>query len=169
MALDKLKYVNTKTWEIEDCPTDYIPCDKEISYVIMLLNKKGYKTFSSCAGHDEVWFSESICDIRKLEEAQKSPFYKITKIKPKSFYSLKEIVTTTTYICFIEGADYQFDNCPEGFKISKSRIANRISISKHTNLYNSNNQRRSHEEIEKELQKGWKALIKWAINLKENK
>ena len=45
-------------------------------------------------------------------------------------------------------ADYQFDNCPEGFKISKSRISNRISISKYIDLYNSNNQRRNHEEIE---------------------
>ena len=46
---------------------------------------------------------------------------------------------------------------------------NRIAISRFVNLYDYNHKRRPHEEIEKELQEGWKLLYKWAKNLKDNK
>lgn len=169
MAVDRTRYINTETWEIEECPTNYIPCDQEIAYVILLLNKKGYKTFSSCAGHDKVVFSEGYYSIDMLEERKNSPFYRITKINPKNFHALSESKITVTYINFIDGADYHFDTLPEGFTIKKPRFANRIAISKTIELYDSDDQRKSHEEVEKELQVGWKALIKWAKELKENK
>ncbi len=82
---------------------------------------------------------------------------------------LHEIETTTTYISFINGGNYQFDSCPEGFTMKIRNSVNRIAISRFVNLYDYNHKRRPHEEIEKELQEGWKLLYKWAKNLKDNK
>jgi len=58
--MDNLRYIDLKTYEILDNPVGYIPCDKEISDIIALLNKKGYITKSSCAGHNHISYNNGI-------------------------------------------------------------------------------------------------------------
>ncbi len=52
MAL--ISFINKKTFEITDELEDYIYCDYELRYIIRELNRKGYKTSFSCAGHNQV-------------------------------------------------------------------------------------------------------------------
>ena len=52
MAL--ISFINKKTFEIKDELEEYIYCDFEISKIISELNKKGFKTLYSCAGHNEI-------------------------------------------------------------------------------------------------------------------
>lgn len=52
--MDKNSIIDRKSFNVcthaEDHPEVFI-CDKAIAPVVALLNKKGYKTFSSCSGH----------------------------------------------------------------------------------------------------------------------
>ena len=52
MAL--ISFINKKTYEITDELEDYIYCDYELRYIIRELNRKGYKTSFSCAGHNQI-------------------------------------------------------------------------------------------------------------------
>lgn len=58
-----MAFINLKTYDIleKECPNpqfsaDYFECDEEMAGVLLLLNKKGYRTLFSCSGHlyDEI-------------------------------------------------------------------------------------------------------------------
>lgn len=62
--------INKNSFEIKDELDEYIYCDYEIRNVIATLNKKGYKTNYSCAGHNELGLMWPLHkeNIDKLEE-----------------------------------------------------------------------------------------------------
>lgn len=49
--MDNFRFINLETYEITENPENYIYADKDIVETIAVLNKKGYKTTSSCSGH----------------------------------------------------------------------------------------------------------------------
>lgn len=62
--------INKNSFEIKNELDEYIYCDYEIRNVIATLNKKGYKTNYSCAGHNELGLMWPLHkeNIDKLEE-----------------------------------------------------------------------------------------------------
>ena len=66
-----MKYINLETFEITTEEPKIFEVDDEIAEAILLLNKKGYKTLFSCAGHtDEMPTEEEkaiICAYRNNE------------------------------------------------------------------------------------------------------
>lgn len=46
------KYINTENFEVIENPT-FFEVDEEIAEAVCILNKKGYKTQYSCAGHND--------------------------------------------------------------------------------------------------------------------
>lgn len=65
-----IAFINKNSFEIKDELDEYIYCDYEIRNVIATLNKKGYKTNYSCAGHNELGLMWPLHkeNIDKLEE-----------------------------------------------------------------------------------------------------
>lgn len=52
-----IAFINKNTFEVKDELDEYIYSDYEIRNVIACLNRKGYKTSYSYAGHNEVAFT----------------------------------------------------------------------------------------------------------------
>ena len=115
-----ISFINKKTFEIKDELDDYIFCDYEIRKVISKLNKKGYKTTYSCAGHNEVgifWplHKEEIEYLDEyMEDAKKDNSLHFVDKDDKYFYHKDEKVATFTYISFDD--NYNFKTIPQGFK-----------------------------------------------------
>lgn len=65
-----IAFINKNSFEIKNELDEYIYCDYEIRNVIATLNKKGYKTNYSCAGHNELGLMWPLHkeNIDKLEE-----------------------------------------------------------------------------------------------------
>lgn len=169
MAKDNLRYIDLKNYKVVDEPQGYIPCDKEIADVIAILNQKGYKTFASCAGHNRIDFTPICsCDISHLEQIKNDKSFRISKITENEILYRTEVLATSTHISFEK--DYNFENIPIGFELKKSKNFARPVLCKMIYFYDENSTiRRSDDEIDKELNDGWKALYEWAKNLKDIK
>ncbi len=153
------------TFEVVDLPSGYIPCDKEIADVIAILNKKGYETKASCAGHNNcIYATEEIeADIQKLDKIKNNPGYRICRIENNKIYYKGEIVGGCSYIWFCKR--YEFNNIPQGFKYDDDG-----NLFKLLNYYKDDEcfKRKSNKELEDELKSNWNSLREWALNLKDN-
>jgi len=164
-----IAFIDRKTFEVKDELEKYIYCDYEIRNVIACLNKKGYKTEYSCAGHNEVgllWpvHMESIDNLEEyLEESKTDKTLHFIKKEKDYFYHKDEKVATYTYISFI--GDYKFSIYPNGFSYElidgKSYISKRIDFYKDSNHTN----RKTDLEISEELESTVIDLEKWAKQL----
>lgn len=158
-----------KTFEVcthaED-HSDVFVCDKPIAPVIALLNKKGYKTFASCSGHYRIEFYEYFDeDISKLKEYQNDERIIIKKIKDCTFDYWQEVDKTHIYILFDN--NYEFDNLPEGFKLTANNGLDypRTCIECEISYYDENNQHRKMNSVLKEIDDKCEKLRQWANNL----
>lgn len=176
MALDGNSYINLQNYEISDTPDGYIQCDADIADVIATLNKKGYETFASCAGHNKIEFSGpnefKLSDLEKIKNSSK---YIISKVTDNCVYARTESASTYIYISFAKV--YEFESIPEGF-IYKKRVLNnslRSIIGKMIYYYDGdvyyddNLVRRTDEDIDKEIIESRDTLTKWVNNLKNIK
>lgn len=78
--------IDKKTYEVYDDYPDAFICDKDIAYSIAQLNKKGYRTISSCAGHCKFGFTEqNNVDIEFLQQTQNDKHFIIREIKKRRF------------------------------------------------------------------------------------
>lgn len=164
--MDNTRYIDLNTFEVVDFPNGYIPCDKEIVDIIAILNKKGYVTKASCAGHNvcEFCLDERETDIQQLDEIKNNPGYRICRVENNKIYFKGEIVGRCTYIWFCE--KYDFDTIPQGFNYYDDG-----NLCKIVNYYKDDEciERKSNEELKEELNSNWNSLREWAINLKDNK
>ena len=173
--MDHNSIIDKESFEVylhaEDYPKAII-CDKSLSKVIALLNKKGYKTFASCSGHYEISFYEYFdIDIKELSEYENDPHVIIKNIRDNKFDCWEEKEKTFTYILFDK--IYDFEDLPDGFeyKISQNPITaiDRSCIGKYINYYHSDNNRKTRKEIEQEIDENCETLLKWAEKLPERK
>jgi len=164
-----ISFINKNTFEVKDELEEYIYCDYEIRNVIALLNKKGYKTNYSCAGHNEVgmlWplHKEDINNLKDyLEEAKTDKALHFIKKDNTYFYHKDEKVFTYTYISFND--DYKFESYPNDFMYEL--INGKSYLSKKTDFYKDKNHtiRKKDSEIYKELELIIVELENWVKEL----
>ncbi len=164
-----IAFINKKNFEISDELKNYIYCDYEISYVIATLNKKGYKTNYSCAGHNESGLMLPIykCPIEKFQDylnnSKKDKTLHFIKKDDKYFYHKDEKTETHIYISFAK--NYNFKILPKGFKYEL--VNNNSYISKKINYYKDkyHSMKKSDEEIFNELKNAQDSLKLWVDKL----
>jgi hypothetical protein len=170
------KYISTNNYEVIENP-NFFDVDEQIAETISILNKKGYKTLFSCAGHNINGCYTVTTDISLLEEAKKDSLIHIGKINENNFEYYHDNEITSTYIKFIQ--HYNFETLPDGFNYesaddSKKKISE-IEISKETVIlgdsisktiyYFENDIRKEDEIIEAEIKETNDILLKWAKKL----
>lgn len=164
-----IAFINKNNYEVKDELEDYIYCDYEIRNVIANLNKKGYKTNYSCAGHNEVgifWptHKEDIYNLEEYLRAEKADnALHFIKKEDKYFYHKDEKTSTYIYIAFAD--QYEFKTYPKGFIYEiyegKSYLSKKINFYKDRNHLN----RKNDEEIFEELNESHNILEEWVNKL----
>ncbi len=164
-----LAFINKKTFAVTDELEDYIYCDFEIRNIIAILNKKGYETKYSCAGHNDLgclWpvQKENINNLEDyLAKALEDKALHFIKKEDNYFYHKDEKVATYTYILFAR--NYQFKNYPQGFiyeiKEEKSYLSKRIDFYEDEN----HTIKKSDKQISKELEQNYHDLEIWVEKL----
>ena len=107
-----IAFVNKKTFEVKDELEEYIYCDYEIRNVIACLNKKGYMTNYSCAGHNEVgllWplHKENISNLEDyLKESKTDKSLHFIKKDKNCFYHKDEKVIHIFHLSAIINLKY---------------------------------------------------------------
>ena len=135
-----IAFIDKKTFEVKEELEEYIYCDYEMRNLIAYLNKKGYKTSYSCAGHNEVgllWplHKKNISNLEKyLKESKTDKTLHFIKKDSNYFYHKDEKVATYTYISFID--DYKFKVYPIDF--TYELIDGKSYLSKKINFYKYN-------------------------------
>lgn len=141
-----------------------IQVDKEICETIKVLNKKGYTTLASCAGHNNLSkYLRQECDIDLLEDLAKKEDYKhsiVVDKTDKSFGLVTPVSLTQIYILFDK--EYKFISLPETFIYKNKVLESEI-------FYFDKDKKISSEELEKEIERRNNLLIKWANDLPINK
>lgn len=164
-----IAFINKNTFEVKDELDEYIYCDYEIRNVIAVLNKKGYKTSYSCAGHNELglmWplHKENIDKLEEyLKESQNDKTMHFIKKEKEYFYHKDEKVSTYPYISFQH--NYDFQNYPNDF--TYELVDGKSYLSKTIDFYKDKYHtiRKSDSEIYSELEQTHKDLEKWANDL----
>ena len=164
-----ISFIDKNTFEVKDELEEYIYCDYEIRNVIATLNKKGYKTRYSCAGHNEVgllWplHKEDIDNLNDyLKDAENDRALHYVKKEGNYFYHKDEKVATYTYISFAD--NYKFETQPDNFKYEL--IDGKSYLSKRIDFYKDDNHliRKTDIEINEELNSTILKLEKWAKSL----
>lgn len=164
-----IAYVDLETFEVSNEPTGFIECDYEIAKTIALLNKKGYKTRYSCAGHNKNGFLQrtvkepiEIYD-EWLKKYGEDKTVHVIGFDEKYFYHKDDETETYTYILFEE--DYNFHDIPEVFE--KVPFESGIMIGKFCKFFidEKNGIRRNDFDIEKEIDENQNKLYEWALSL----
>ena len=73
------KYISTDNYEIIENP-NFFEVDEEIAETISILNKKGYITLFSCAGHNNKSCYKASASIDMLEDSKKDLMYILEKL-----------------------------------------------------------------------------------------
>lgn len=171
------KYISTDNYEIIENP-NFFEVDEEIAETISILNKKGYITLFSCAGHNNKSCYKASASIDMLEDSKKRFNVYIGKINKNTFDYYSDAEITSIYIKF--NKHYIFSKLPEGFEYeaaedaekqfkeyqlkANSNIVFGDTISK-TIYFFKDNIRLSDEYIEKEIKNANKILFDWANKL----
>ena len=164
-----IAFIDKNNFEIKEELEGYIYCDYEIRNVIAILNKKGYRTNYSCAGHNEVgllWplHKEDIHHLEDyFEEAKTDRALHFLKEEGDVFYHKDEKVATYTYISFCD--NYSFPGYPRHF--TYELVDGKSYLSKKTNFYFDENHTilKTDPEIYEELECTIRELEHWANEL----
>lgn len=163
--VDNQVIINTQTYDLED-EKKYFNCDKEIGEAISILNKKGYYTLASCAGHIDLGYGlQEDVDISFLEEIIKDERFILLNKKENTLDVLSRHCFAQTYVSFKES--YSFPFLPDGFTYQgqTSKVLEALTWY----YINDGQKRKNHEDIEKELKKYQENLLIWAKKLPDNK
>lgn len=161
------KYIDLKTFDIIENPT-FFDVDDNIAEAVSILNKNGYITISSCAGHNKNGFlmptiREPIEYYSKwIKKYQNDSSVHLVDKDDKFFYHKDEEEATCIYICFKE--KYDFDFLPDGFEFSDS--FDKYSVYKMCYFFK-DGKRRLDKDIDSELIHCQEVLLDWAKNLKK--
>lgn len=169
--MDNNSIIDRKTFEVykhsEDYPNAFI-VDKPLAEVISILNKKGYKTLASCAGHSRITFDEfRNVDLKELEEAKKDDKIIIRKVRNDNFDYWREAEYTYMYILF--DREYSLGELPKPFYYYIDEGIDRTDIECKIEFYDKNGERKSQIDIMNEIDKNSEILKAWAENLPNRK
>ena len=164
-----IAFINKDTFEVKEDLDDYFYCDYEIRNIISNLNKKGYKTKYSCAGHNEVglfWplHKEEIVYLDEyLKDSETDKALHFVRKEKDYFYHKDEKVSTYSYISFED--NYDFKSYPKEF--TYELINDKSYISKRIDYYKDENHtiRKTDEEINSEINNTHKDLEEWVEEL----
>ena len=171
--MDNMIYINLDTHEkTEDVP-GYIRCDKEIADVIMELNKKGYKTTASCAGHNKSGsINKYTLPLKDYEEWIKTfgnhkLLVRTEEYDDKSFVCISKETTANIYIAFAH--NYDFDEIPDGFEVSNFNDGTNLSC----RIYYYEDEKeetwekmKTQKQIDDEIENARANLLTWAKKIK---
>lgn len=163
--MDNRRYIDIDNFEIYDIHPKVIPCDKEIAVAIANLNKLGYKTIASCAGHYKGGcYEQRNVDLSFLEEAKNDKHSIVREVRDDSFDCWIENTATFIYVAFDK--DCVPKTIPEGFILEHENDErfDFIDISRQIDYYK-DERKRTKEDIEEELKKYQNILNEWASNL----
>ena len=171
------KYISTDNFEVIENP-NFFEVDEGIAEAVSILNKKGYRTLYSCAGHNYKTCYKATASIDMLEESKKIFNIYIGKINKDTFDYYSDAQRTNTYIKFARHYDFPF--LPDGFKYetaqeaetkfkkyeiqNDSKIIFGDTVSK-TILLFQNNIRLDDNYIENEIKEANRVLLDWATKL----
>ncbi len=171
--MDNTVYINLDNFDISDCLPGNIHCDGEIADIIIELNKKGYKTIASCAGHNRSgsigrYFIQAKDYDDWVEMFGDHPsLVRVEKYDDTHYVYLSKETITTTYVAFAD--DYKFENLPDGFK--QSKIDNGISLNCRIYYYEDEEEEtwqkmKTQKQIDNEINDARARLLAWAKELK---
>ena len=162
-------FINLETKEVTNEVDKFIVCDTDIAETIALLNKKGYTTNYSCAGHNQNGFlqrtrQEKIEDYDAfMEKYKNNKTVHIIDKNDQYFYHKDDVTFTYTYISFKDM--YNFTNLPKGFEIFTNNGGTVIGKKSMFFIDEEKGIRRSDFDIDEELKNTWKNLYEWALSL----
>ena len=173
------KYLDIEKLEYSD---KIIEIDDDIAEAILELNKKGYTTFSSCAGHSQIEFYPCYLPIDEKDKINPKTHI-IFDESDTTVYSVLPSISTYCYIKFDKG--YNFNSIPKGFEYETANQAYNSylewierqpdakndsivfgdSISRRIDFFDENDKRRPFEDIDKEIKEANKDLLDWVKQL----
>ncbi len=155
-----LYFLDNKTFEKLD---NVIQVDKDICDTISVLNKKGYQTLASCAGHNKLLdYHRQECEIDLLEGLDEKDDFKnsiVVDKNDKTFGLVTPASLSQIYIKFKK--EYSFTSLPDTFNYKNDVLESNI-------YYYEDGKKISSEELEKEIKRRNNLLLKWANNLPIN-
>ena len=171
--MDNTVYIDLDSFTISSSAPGNIHCDREIAEVIIELNKKGYKTIASCAGHNRsgsisrYFIPESDYDEWIETFGEHPSVVRVEKYDDRHFVCLSKELITTTYVAFTD--NYEFDSLPEGFE--KSELEDGISLNCRTYYYLDEEEEtwqkmKTQKQIDTEIKNARARLLAWAKELK---
>lgn len=155
------KYINLETFEITDNVDGFIECDAEIAELIALLNKKGYKTRYSSAGHfDRLFYYEDSKPVseKSFFEENKELGLEIIRVTDEKIIYRGLGIESNLYISFDK--EYNFSDLPEGFVFEDNNI-----IRIYFQLQDENGNKYTLNELKNIQKSAIEKLYKWAQNL----
>ena len=171
--MDGTVYIDLDNYRISSSAISNIHCDREIAEVIMELNKKGYKTIASCAGHNRsgsvgrYFIPEKDYDEWIETFGEHPSIVRVEKYDDEHFVCLSKETMTTTYVAFEE--NYEFESLPEGFK--KTELDSGITLNCKTYYYEDDEEEtwqkmKTQKQIDSEIKDAQARLLAWAKDLK---
>ncbi len=171
--MDNTTYISLDTYEKVEGVPGYIHCDKEIADVIIELNKKGYETIASCAGHNRsgsvgrYFIPEKDYDEWIETFGEHPSIVRVEKYDDEHFVCLSKETMTTTYVAFEE--NYEFESLPEGFE--QSELDSGITLNRKIYYYEDEEEEtwqkmKTQKQIDSEIKDAQARLLAWAKNLK---
>lgn len=157
-------YINLDTSEIITSQTKgYINCDEKIAKIILLLNKKGYITTNSCAGHiDKLLYYDEIIPINAKDFLDKNKELEIIrKNENEIIYRGIAWEGSNFYIAFKD--EYKFPSLPQGFLLEDGLI-----IRKEFKLEDECGNKYTLKELKEIQDSSILELLNWVENLNIN-
>ncbi len=140
--------------------------DELIAQTISILNKKSYFTQASCSGHYLDGNCEEVMSILKVDvekeallEWLKQNNLEFIREDETSYYYMGKILGGACYVKFVD--ELNFANFPKYFEHDSNSIYHMI------NYFEENGNKRTKEEVEKEILDVNKSLKEWTDVLKE--
>lgn len=153
-----MKYIRYNGYKVEDNNCDNcFEVDNKIANTIAILNKKGYYTVSSCAGHTK--YDDLEYEITK-EEYMTDPSYDVIE-KTENGYKVKfEISQANIYIKFLDVSYLKFIPKDRAYKIIDNSVTYPLF------LYNEGEtEKKSKDVLLEEIKIVNQTLLDWAIDL----
>ena len=157
----------TEAFEKSLMPTP-IEIDEELADVIITLNKKGYKTVYSCAGHYKnavikEKLAKSECTKEQFQNFREEHQIPCFSEDENYFYYEYETLGTSSYIMFDKNIKLPF--YPLDFYYDEADNTVRYNLDYYGDYKNLNSEKKSKTMIEQELALLVKNLTEWANKL----
>lgn len=158
-----MKYINYKSFDIEDKSTELnFEVDEMMAETISILNKKGYYTNASCAGHleyDPIKFNLPAKEFKEFEKEASKSKYKILKQNDNEFLIEADVLGKNIYISFLNAKNITL--IPKNPKYTKTDKVMKYLLY----LVDENDNYREKDDVLNEIKEVNLTLLNWAKDL----